>query len=118
MLSGSVVGLVALALGRPRLLWASAVDMCLILTVFWAWDVIPEHAEDMSAGRWVQEFEQLAQSEGAELAAYRGQWDAASFYHGGEELRVFSSRHPRALRAFVEEHPRTLILVRRGVRDD
>ena len=62
---GTVTTVVALAMGRPRTLWASGLAMSVVLAAFWAWDVIPEHAEDMSAGSMMMELQHQAEMEGA-----------------------------------------------------
>jgi 4-amino-4-deoxy-L-arabinose transferase-like glycosyltransferase len=100
----------------PRLTPATAFGLLgaagLWVTALVAWHVIPDHAAQASRGLPAGRLARWADFVGIPVVAYRGSWEAASFYRGREELRVFHFEETSALAEWLRAQPWALVLVR------
>lgn len=76
------------------------------------WHVIPDHADQASRGMPAGEMARWADQAGIPVVAYRGSWEAASFYRGRQELQVFHLEDSAQLASWMTTQERALILVR------
>lgn len=82
------------------------------ITALIAWQVIPDHAAQASRGLPAGRLARWADAHGVPVVAYRGSWEAASFYRGQEELRVFHFEESADLKNWLAGQPWALVLVR------
>ncbi|HMP60518.1 MAG TPA: hypothetical protein PKD86_14310, partial [Gemmatales bacterium] len=76
------------------------------------WHAVPDHAAKASRGFPAGELARWADGQGMPVVAYRGSWEAASFYRGAAELKVFHLEDSDELAAWLPTQERALVLVR------
>ncbi len=76
------------------------------------WHVIPDHARQASKGEPSAAMAEWGMQQGLPVVAYRGSWQATSFYLDRAELKVFHQEETGQLIAFLREQPKAMVLLR------
>lgn len=84
----------------------------LFLVTLTVWHVLPDHADQASKGEPSAALAEWGLQHGMPVVAYRGSWQATSFYLQRAELKVYHKEDTQQLVQFIRSQNKVLVLVR------
>lgn len=105
-------GILAARRRTNRGTWVGLGTLAVLATTMVAWHTIPHFAEEASRGVVSSRLASVARARGLPTVAYRGSWEASSFYINAGELPVFHLEDRERLIDYLRGQREALILVR------
>jgi dolichol-phosphate mannosyltransferase len=98
----------------PRLAWGVCATLTLLFVTLALRDLLGGYASRHSPAPLARLVERLAGAARGVVISYGRQWNSASFYLRRDVVVAFDDQHHRDLVVFLEQQPRTLVLVESG----